>query len=85
MNEDYSQSFCIIGSKGKFHESYTSYLPPLEVREIPIEEEQPKTVVVIHRSAAKEAHRFSQLEGKVNYLLKELKGRSDKEKPFYTV
>lgn len=34
-------------------------------------DEQPKTTVVIHRSAAKEAQRISQLEAKVNYLLKE--------------
>ena len=28
--EDYSQPFCIVGSKGKFHPRYHFYLPALE-------------------------------------------------------
>ena len=30
MNEDLSQPFCIIGSKGKWPDRYKFYLPPLE-------------------------------------------------------
>ena len=30
MKRYFDQSFCIIGSKGKFHASYQYYLPPLE-------------------------------------------------------
>ena len=36
----YTEPFCIIGSKGRFHQGYERYLPPLEyfIDETPIQE-----------------------------------------------
>ena len=34
---DYTEPFCIIGSKGKFANCYTNYLPPIDPR--PAQEE----------------------------------------------
>lgn len=62
------------------------YLPPIcrtcpQYAEEPLPiEEQPKTTVVIHRSAAKEAQRISQLEGKTNYLDKKFNEHLDASK-----
>lgn len=82
VKEDFTKPFCIIGSKGKFWEGYTTSLPALE---LPQEEPESTKVEYIHiyehsNTSSKQEARISKLENQYSSLKKILQGYLNKTK-----
>ena len=82
--EDFTQPFCIIGSKGKFWEGYSKYLPALE---LPKEGPEPTKVEFIHiyehsDISSKQEARISKLENQYSSLKKILNSILNKKRVY---
>lgn len=78
IEEDYSQLFCIIGSKGEFWHGYEArrYLPPLEP--LPFfsdEPEKPTMNITIPDNAHYILQRLNEIEEKLNTHIEASKGK----------
>lgn len=78
MKEDFTQPFCIIGSKGEFFHGYEArrYLPPLEP--LPFFSDEPKEPtmnITIPDNAQYLLQRLNEIEGKLNTHIEASKGK----------
>lgn len=86
MNEDYSQPFCIIGSKGQFAESYQrrGYLPAIEPRQTEPAKTEASQVIeyrVIKTHDRQLTRKVLENERAIKYLLG--KQKKPKKQPYY--